>query len=373
MEFVHKGNQLFVEENYERAIEQYTNGLSKLMGQQQFGALFGRARACMHVDKYYNAIRDFGECLSLDHTHQLTNYYLGLCLIKIGKHDIEKMEQAHKYLLIAQKGDSKQDRFEDAVQKCIKILQKLRPKVEISKQAATTTDTTQTTSTKDVDDDQDMKSKPDTNTPSAPAPATAVTASTPKLREIWYQTATNITFTLYVKKLTRDDVSIAYDSKMVTIALRLKDGTTYTRKLSLSGEIDAAKCSHSVNPYKVIVTLSKQSMGDWEVLEEALDDGKSAQSTIRAPWTTKKDWDQVDAYAKEEIEKEKPEGDEALQSLFSKIYGDADEDQRRAMVKSFQTSGGTVLSTNWNDVKEKDYEGKDKVLPTGQDVKKWEY
>ena len=43
------------------------------------------------------------------------------------------------------------------------------------------------------------------------------------------------------------------------------------------------------------------------------------------------------------------------------------------MVKSFQTSGGTVLSTNWDDVKNKDYEGKDKVLPTGQDVKKWEY
>jgi len=29
------------------------------------------------------------------------------------------------------------------------------------------------------------------------------------------------------------------------------------------------------------------------------------------------------------------------------------------MAKSFATSGGTVLSTNWNEVKEKDYEGKD--------------
>jgi hypothetical protein len=36
-----------------------------------------------------------------------------------------------------------------------------------------------------------------------------------------------------------------------------------------------------------------------------------------------------------------------------------------------QTSGGTVLSTNWKDVKEKDYEGKDKVLPDGfKEVKK---
>jgi suppressor of G2 allele of SKP1 len=30
------------------------------------------------------------------------------------------------------------------------------------------------------------------------------------------------------------------------------------------------------------------------------------------------------------------------------------------MIKSFQTSGGTVLSTNWNEVEKKDYENKDR-------------
>lgn len=35
------------------------------------------------------------------------------------------------------------------------------------------------------------------------------------------------------------------------------------------------------------------------------------------------------------------------------------------MNKSFQTSGGTVLSTDWNDVSKKDYEGVDKVMPPG--------
>ena len=43
--------------------------------------------------------------------------------MKIGKKDIEKAKKAHKYLLIAQKGSSKQDRFEKAVNKCIKLLQ----------------------------------------------------------------------------------------------------------------------------------------------------------------------------------------------------------------------------------------------------------
>lgn len=49
----------------------------------------------------------------------------------------------------------------------------------------------------------------------------------------------------------------------------------------------------------------------------------------------------------------------------------ADENTRKAMIKSFQTSGGTVLSTNWNEVKEKDYENKDRPEPPkGQEWRK---
>lgn len=46
------------------------------------------------------------------------------------------------------------------------------------------------------------------------------------------------------------------------------------------------------------------------------------------------------------------------------------QDTRRAMIKSFQTSGGTVLSTNWKEVAEKDYE-KDRSAPAGQEMKDW--
>ena len=50
-------------------------------------------------------------------------------------------------------------------------------------------------------------------------------------------------------------------------------------------------------------------------------------------------------------------------AFFKQIYQNADPEKRKAMMKSFQTSGGTVLSTDWDDVKKKDYEGKDRPSP----------
>jgi len=94
-------------------------------------------------------------------------------------------------------------------------------------------------------------------------------------------------------------------------------------------------------------------------------------STKNRPYASHRDWNAIEANLKAEEEKEKPEGDEALNKLFQQIYANANEDTRRAMVKSMQTSGGTCLSTNWEEVERTDYE-KERQAPKGMEWKNYE-
>ncbi len=52
--------------------------------------------------------------------------------------------------------------------------------------------------------------------------------------------------------------------------------------------------------------------------------------------------------------------------MLQKIFRDADDDTRKAMMKSYSESGGTVLSTNWNEISQKRTEVKP---PDGMEYK----
>eukprot|EP00889_Picochlorum_renovo_P001480 jgi/Picre1/28510/NNA_003914.t1 len=70
----------------------------------------------------------------------------------------------------------------------------------------------------------------------------------------------------------------------------------------------------------------------------------------------RKDWDTIEREIRGD-EEEDNQGDDVM-GFFKKIFADADDDTRKAMMKSYQESGGTALSTNWADVSSKDYKNK---------------
>jgi len=122
---------------------------------------------------------------------------------------------------------------------------------------------------------------------------------------------------------------------------------------------------NKVTGSKIELRLKKGVSGQrWEQLEDI-----ASEPVIQHNRT--KNWDQIGKEADEEAKKDVEEGggEAALQQMFKSIYSNASEETKRAMMKSFQESNGTVLSTNWNEV------GKEKVEmkpPDSMEFKKWE-
>ncbi|KAI1733508.1 SGS-domain-containing protein [Xylaria scruposa] len=93
--------------------------------------------------------------------------------------------------------------------------------------------------------------------------------------------------------------------------------------------------------------------------------GRSVPSYPTSSRKGPKDWDNID----DEGVDEDPSKNGDVNSFFQQIYKDADEDTKRAMMKSFVESNGTALSTSWNDAKSKTYKTQP---PDGVEAKKWD-
>jgi len=366
MEFLNKGNECYVLERYNKCIEYYTKAVRALDGNQRSCALFGRGRCYMIKNNNKAAIIDFKELISLKPDDILGKYYYGYCIINEYKKDLNELKKAYN-VLSSIDGD---ERFVKALDKCKLLLNKLGydPLLNGNDQdndvKMNNNIENNNNNNNSNDSNNEVKNdfvKPDVN-------------FGPLLKESWYQTQSNINITIYVKKVPKNDVTIDMSNNRIKININLPNnapynGQKYQRIFNLTDKINVNESKYSISSVKVNLVLKKEVNGEWNSLES--NNVNKIQNNSLG--TKAKNWKKIEEYAAQELAKDKPEGDEALNELFQKIYADADDDQRRAMIKSFQTSNGTVLSTNWSDVKKKDYEGKDKVEPTGATVKKYEY
>lgn len=194
-------------------------------------------------------------------------------------------------------------------------------------------------------------------------------------RHEFYETDDRLTLSVFVRNANPDEVSVKFTNDSVDFAY----GDNELHLSPLRAGIDPAQSGYRVGKVKVEIWLSKLMHGRWGTLLSSgsapgLPTPSSAapSESAAARASTRKDWDSIVAKipVDDKTLKDDPNagGDAALNTFFQQIYGNADEDTKRAMLKSYTESGGTALSTNWDEV------GKGKVEvkpPTGSEYKQW--
>ncbi|PMD12319.1 SGS-domain-containing protein [Hyaloscypha hepaticicola] len=214
------------------------------------------------------------------------------------------------------------------------------------------------------------------------APATTVQTPKEKIRNEWYQSNTTVTIEIFAKDVPKDaEINIKEGSLEVSFPIAASN-STYDYTISpFFSKVDKSKSSFRITPHKIEIVLHKSIPGlKWSSLEgtapiEATtvpepiakipDEVIKAQAPVY-PTSSRKgpiNWDKALEGEDNDFEGEEIDG------FFKKLYKDADPDTKRAMMKSYQESNGTALSTSWSDVGSKKVET---VPPEGLEAKKWE-
>ncbi|KAI0032759.1 SGS-domain-containing protein [Vararia minispora EC-137] len=195
------------------------------------------------------------------------------------------------------------------------------------------------------------------------------------IRHEYYETDERVVVSIFDRNADPDKVSVQFQPRSVIYA----HGDKHLELGPLKGQILPEQSSFFVGKVKIELKLAKAAPTRWGGLIGDAPD-PLANSAVPGPRTStipmaRKNWDSVsqailDAEApKTSQEDPNVNGDNTLNEFFQKLYKDADDDTRKAMMKSFQESGGTALSTNWDEVR------KERVPirpPQGSEARKWE-
>jgi len=376
-----KGNESFVNEDYSQACELYTAALQT--DPLYTEALVARAHALIKTEKFEDAKKDADKAIDImrselvnrDSTVDTVNSPLaakaflrsGVASFHLGRY-----REARNCFVEGGKVPGSEAGLGQWLVWCDEKIEKFgdtAPGVRAVKTPNKTDDT------KSSCDSEAAKAETAGEPPSSSYDSQAMPV--PKITHDWYQTETQVVIEIRIKKLAANMVQVDIGDTTLSVTAKIPSSDKeYSLELDLAHPVTPAQSGYKVMTTKIEIKLKKAEGVRWAALEgdgsAPLPGGVTATASgaaapVKGPYASGRDWAAIEKNLAAEAE-EKKEGEAALNEMFQKIYGDASDDTKRAMNKSFQESGGTVLSTNWGDI------GKEKTEikpPDGMEWKKY--
>mmetsp|Transcript_8071 Transcript_8071/g.24317 ORF Transcript_8071/g.24317 Transcript_8071/m.24317 type:complete len:328 (-) Transcript_8071:257-1240(-) len=168
-----------------------------------------------------------------------------------------------------------------------------------------------------------------------PKPSSAQAETEVKPRYEWSQDEKKLILTIFASNIDEKSSEIDVEAQELSVSLTRRNHPDFLLCLQLPHKVDEKTVQKTFSPSSVTVTLQKLEVFSAWKLPQDEDRGKRIR-----------DWNKFVAPAKAAETSSDP-----LNQFFHKIYGEADDETRRAMNKSFVESGGKVLSTDWSEVK----------------------
>ena len=235
-----------------------------------------------------------------------------------------------------------------------------------------------------------------------------------KIRHEWFQTNDNVLVTLFCKGIPKDKATVEIKQGSLDVSFPLPTGSDFNLSLDpLFAAIDPSASSYKIFPTKAEFTLKKSIPGmKWANIEgtepvsageTSADGDDTAKRAVLSDKPTEKgpvyptssksgpkNWDKIVNDLSKKPKKDVKKGEEGTSegtsesasedagiddeegdpttNFFKTLYKGADPDTQKAMMKSYQESNGTALSTNWAEVSK----GKVETSPPdGMEAKEW--
>jgi len=241
-----EANEFFVDEQFDEAAVAYDRAIE--MDDQKATYYLHRAANHIKMENFLDAIPDCDKALVLDPMQHKAWNRKGTAYFEMDEFESalecfekgKKMGNKHCDLQIRKcKVELKRENQDSAVK-----TKKAPTSTTTTKTATTSKKTTKivdTSDTSDDDDAEDAEGISGLGWHPKPKILEALSRPKPKVRVDWCQSNKNITITLFIKNVKKEDVVATCDIQNITCKLTLPDGDTYDNKWFLWGKVKTKK------------------------------------------------------------------------------------------------------------------------------------